>query len=199
MSKQLEAWTAFVSNLSPKAKASLDPTAEEDVYLTPTTVAQIPASTEDDNDAYTRFIAKLSPTAKSQLVEPVLVVGPKENVKAGASRWGLVETLDGEWSKLRVFRSAEALVKRLQQLEGKDVVAWCFYGLALPVTKGPQRYLQLPDGQFMQIPLYAGGPATILPTEALGNIIFEETGFLGPPELAETGLPELVEAEESDS
>ena len=65
-------------------------------------------------------------------------------------------------------------------------MVWCFYGVPLRFTVGPQRYLMMPDqNTALSIPLVKGAKlvradADLIPLE------WQEDGFVGPPYLANT-------------
>lgn len=101
-------------------------------------------------------------------------------------RYLLLECPSGEFPKLRSFRTPEKLVARLAKLAGQDVVAYIFFGVHLPFTVGPQRYLHLPDGQhLLAIPFPPGAlPETV--EAATVAMELQDDHFLGPPELAQT-------------
>lgn len=99
-------------------------------------------------------------------------------------RYACVESDNGEFAKLRVFRSADALARYLAAAEGRDTVVWCFYGVPLRFTQGPTRYLFLPDGRTaLTIPSSPDQPAIPVPADSVTTPI-QDDGFLGPPYLA---------------
>ncbi len=111
---------------------------------------------------------------------------PDEVCREAAKRFGAVVCENGEFAKLIMFRDADALVRYLGEAEGEDKVVWCFHGMPLRFTVGPQRYLMLPDGlTAVSIPVTKG--AKILRVEAdLISTDFQEDGFVGPAYLATT-------------
>lgn len=179
MSKKNEAWEALLAELSPEARAGFT--------RTPKLLADPPPPVEDEETtAFRQFCEELSPEARVAFTRKTdAPVEPQ--VDEANARWGVVESTDGEWAQMRLFKSAEALARRVQQLEGTDTVVWCFYGIALPVTKGPQRYIVMPGGtQLIQVPVFEGGPTKVVDADLLGSVVFEEAGYVGPPELAES-------------
>lgn len=180
MSKKNEAWEAMLAKLSKPARAAM---SSSDNPLVPV-VPQV--EQDDDGDAYQAFLAKLSPTARAAYAAKTPEPQPAAGVEEASPRWGIVEATDGEWAKMRLFKTAEALAKRVQELEGTDTVVWCFYGLPLPLSKGPQRYLTMPSGkQLMQVPLYEGAPTKLVDADLLPHLEAEEAGYVGPRELSE--------------
>lgn len=163
----------------------------------PLAVPQPPEEYDDEGDAEGRaFLASVPESTRLALLGGPPAPPLEAAVDNAIPRYGVVESTDGEWAQMRTFKNAEGLARRLQQLEGTDTVVWCFYGVALPVTKGPQRYLDLPGGrQKIQIPMYEGGPCRVVDADLLGKLPVEEAGFVGPPELA-TAMPaeQLVKA-----
>lgn len=146
---------------------------------------------EDEGDAEGRaFLASLPAASREALTGlPTLPPPPEVRLDKAVPKYAVVESPDGEWAQLRTFKNAEGLARRLQQLEGTDTVVWCFYGVGLKLTKGPQRYLELPGGrQLIQVPMYEGGPSQVIDADRLGKLVVEEAGYIGPPELA-TAMP----------
>ncbi len=186
MSKKIDAWEVFLADLSPGARAAMD-----NFERNPLAPPRPPAPPEDDDsDAYDRFLADLSPGARAAFGGAAPEPPPGSEASTSEARWCVVESPDGEWAQLRAFRNPEGLARRLQQLEGQDTVVWCFYGVPLKLTKGPQRLLTMPGGrQMVQIPVFEGGPVRLVDAEAAGKVAFLETGYVGPPELAEANQP----------
>ncbi len=184
MSKPNEAWDTFKASLSQAACADL--TANNANPLLPQTPTRDYA--DEDGETYDRFLGALTSSAQAAMRAQVREAEPSVEIAETAIRFGIVECPDGGWGQMRMFKNAEGLARRLQQLEGTDTIVWCFYGIPLPLTKGPQRYLSMPNGvQMIEVPMYEGKPVKLVNIDTLGNIEFEEQGFVGPPELAETG------------
>jgi hypothetical protein len=59
----------------------------------------------------------------------------------------MVVMQDGEYPTLEIFPNIDALTKRMRALEGKDVNVFPFFGIPVPFTAGPHRFLELPGGQ----------------------------------------------------
>lgn len=190
--KKSEAAEVFMASLSPKARAKL-------CSVNTFAPAPTPESVDDDDETYGRaFVGTLSKAARSALfkgaveTQPERTVTPKMDAKGGP-KYCLVESEDGEWPKLHVFKTAEAMARRLHEMEGKDVVAWAFYGVPLAITEGPQRYVVLPGNSAVSVPMFDGGPCKVVDTDSLDNLTIEEAGYLGPPELR-TAMPTAAEA-----
>lgn len=109
---------------------------------------------------------------------------PEEVCKEAEKRFGAVVSESGEFAQLIMFRDADSLAKYLGAAEGDDKVVWCFHGVPLRFTVGPQRYLMMPDGlTAASVPVTPG--AKILRVEAdLIGTDFQEDGFVGPAHLA---------------
>lgn len=147
----------------------------------------------EEHDDFASYRDSLSSDTLRQLDE--LVPAAQDTVPdpdANAACFGMVEAENGEWAKMRLFRDVEALAHRLAEQEGKDIVVWCFYGIPLKLSRGPQRYLMLPDGRnAVKIPMGCVGPVEFVDGGFLDSFEMQEDGFIGPPQLAEGSLPDL--------
>lgn len=143
---------------------------------------------DEAEDAFDAFVGSLPGQARAAITVPP-PADPERPGPDDVARFALVETTDGEWSKLRVFKTAEGLARRIGALEGTDTVVVPFFGLPLKITRGPQRYLTLPNGQAVQIPLYDGAPARVIPADLMPEVPIQEDGFIGPIELSEGQAP----------
>ena len=153
-----------------------------------------PCDTEE-HDAYHRFRALLTAGAREWLDSTVQEDGQllAANTDVSVVHFGLVESPDGEWLTTRLFTTAEALAKRLGQLEGTDTVVQGFVGLPLHITKGPQRYLLIPGAEkAIMIPMYEGGPCRHVSADVLDGLELQDDGFLGPKELIDTMVVEKL-------
>lgn len=172
----VDPWATWLATLSPAAQAQITGAAR------PATVG------DDDQQAFTAWEASLTEEARAALRGPVAVgtaTPPPKDL-----RLSLMEFHDGQLPVLRVYSSAAALARRLQALQDQDVAVIPFYGKPLKFTKGPQRYLQLPDGDnVIMIPLVKGGPTTILEADLLNDPVYQEDWYIGPAELAYTTGP----------
>lgn len=184
--KKSEAGEVFLGTLTKRARAAMERSAAGPLMCPPE-----PEPVDDDAElAGAAFVKTLTKAARSKLEAMPAAPPPEAAVAAGGvPRYAVVECPDGEWAQLRTFKNYEGLARRLQQLEGTDTVVWCFYGVPLSITKGPQRYLELPGGtQKVLIPMFAGGPCRLVDADLLGKLAVQEDGYIGPPELA-TALP----------
>lgn len=187
--KQESGWQLFLDMLTPAARSAIQ--HKEPAKLPTPVEHKVPT---DENDQFAAFRSSLMPSTRERVdglvsderIEPV-DIEPDTN----AARYCLVEGPDGEWSSVRVFKTPEGLARRIGSMEGQDMVVWAFFGIPLRITKGPQRYLLLPDGQqAITIPLYDGGPVQFVDADLLSEREIQEDGFVGRPELAVGRMPE---------
>lgn len=183
-------WAEFLQTVTPQTKARLIAAAK---VVRPLDTPPPETLRGEDHDDYASFYASLSPVAAEQVggmtAKAVDAEPPPEVTEA---RYGIVECPDGEWAQIKLFKTVEGLANRFSNLEGLDVVAWVFYGVPLQFTKGPQRYLRLPDGRHaVKLPTYGNGPHEIVDVIEMENIDPQEDGFLGPPQLTEGMLPDI--------
>lgn len=182
LKKKIDRWNKWAATLPPETQSQLDGLRQP--WEKPK-----PPETGDNE-----FFASLPAETRNALQgRPV---SPPVNADMGEVLFGLVECRDGEYPLMRIFRRAEDLARHLGTLEGEDVAVWAYYGIAMPFTAGPMRYLYLPDNQHaLTVPTYEGGPVRKVRTDIL-SLAMQEDGFLGPPELAEihgvTSLPDAV-------
>lgn len=152
-----------------------------------------------------RLTGDLSPMADSGFSETTAILTPGAATKLQdlaehqlppaeqPPLYCLVECPSGEWPMLKTYKKAEALARRLSELQKTDTVAWAFYGTPLPFTRLPHRYLRLPGNrQVVSIPADAKTLPQRLPVITLPELEDQSDGFIGPPELAET--PESAES-----
>jgi hypothetical protein len=59
----------------------------------------------------------------------------------------LVVVPDGDAPTLEIFPDIASLARRLRSLEGQEFSVFPFFGIPMPFTAGPDRFLQLPEGQ----------------------------------------------------
>ena len=153
-----QTWDAWFNSLSGTTKV-----AAELPYLSPGNPQPTTKVTNDDEQNFKNNFGKLSSFARGIIQEETAAEMPVGDVTPNASAFGywIVECVDGEVPKIKGVKSPTALAKYLSSAEGKDVYVFPFFGIALPVTQGPQRYLYLPDG------------ATALTIPAKGNGVTE--------------------------
>lgn len=184
MSKRNESWDLVVDGLTPSTRRAL-----QRVQAGPLSAVPPPADTDDDEDAYVTVTSRLTPKTRAAVAAATslpVVIERNPQAEETMARFGMVTCPDGEWPTMSLFRDAEQLARRIGELQNTDTVVWAFYGLPLPVTEGPQRYLGLPGGmQMIQIPLFANGPAEVVRVTEVTTRI-EQHGYLGPPEMAQS-------------
>lgn len=176
--KSVEAWAEFAASLPAKVRNALE---AKDAPQ-----ASVPLGGPDEEEGvaeYAEFLKSLPATVQAALTKQADPSDLPKAKKAADDVYGVVESPDGEWPQMRVFKTPEGLARRLAALQDKDVTALCFRGQPAQITKGPQRYLVFADFA-VRIPLYEEGPAQIVPREVVDGLDVEELGFLGPPELA---------------
>jgi hypothetical protein len=89
-----------------------------------------------------------SSTAKSSKSQSgTKPVAEPKHPKVNKAEWCMVVAQDGEYPTLEIFPDIDALTKRMRALEGKDANVFPFFGVPVPFTTGPNRFLELPDGQ----------------------------------------------------
>ncbi len=107
------------------------------------------------------------------------------------------EVPDGGWPVMRVYKTADGLAQRLGVLEGEDVAVCLVYGVPLQFTKGPPRYLLLPDHEHA-ISIPEGkrrGRTQVVDVDLLSKLEMQDDFYIGPPELAEAfKMPEKLQA-----
>lgn len=181
--KSAQAWQQFLGMLTPTTRSAVQE-LEPRSPLMPETPVSV---TDEETDNYRAFRNTLSAHASGQLEEMAVVPADEEVIEPDEKlvRYCLVECPDGDWSMVRMFKQPEGLARRIGQLEGEDMVVWAMYGIPLRITKGPQRYLMLPDGQTaLTIPVIEGGPVKQVDADLLDSLELQDDGYIGPPELA---------------
>jgi hypothetical protein len=125
----------------------------------------------------------LSAQARDEVDTMVMTEPTVESPDAAAGRFVLIECADGDFPVATLHQTAEALARKVGSLEGKDTVIWCVYGIVMPITEGPQRYLFLQDGRTaLQIPPYEGAPLRRVDLDLLTGLTIQEDGYIGPPD-----------------
>ena len=181
--KSVQAWQQFLSMLTPSTKRAV----QEFKPRTPLAPEQPVIIPDEETDSYRAFRSTLSAFASGQLDELTTAPAQEEAVELNEklARYCLIECPDGDWSMIRMFKSPEGLARRIGQLEGEDTVVWAVFGIPLRITKGPQRYLLLPDGQTaLTVPVIEGGPVKQVDADLLDSLELQDDGYIGPPELA---------------
>lgn len=160
-----QAWTDWFSSLSSVAKV-----AAELPYKPNTGISPVVKVTNADEQSFKNNLDMLSEFTRTLLQEENATEMPVGDVAPNPEAFGywIVECVDGEAPKIKKVQSSTALSKYLSSAEGKDVYVFPFYGTALPVTQGPQRYLYLPDGATaITIPVAKNGRVEEVDSEVL--------------------------------
>lgn len=118
--------------------------------------------------------------------------------------WCLCEQPDGDFPKVRLFKTSEGLARYMAKLEGEDVSVWPFYGVPLRFTKpdaSGQRFLLLP-GEEKALLLAARGPVDKIDADLL-DLEDEEKkiqldGWIGDPCLAEEAVGSYLQGDEEN-
>lgn len=182
---KLDPWMSFLLTTTPSTKAALAETLKVPLLL------EEPAQRLEGEEHldFADYRDLLTPKTLEH-VDALVQSAEELQPDATAGRFGLVETRGGEWGVMRLFKSLNGLASRIAALEGQDVVVHAFYGIPLPLTKGPQRYIFAPDGlTAMMIPMYVNGPVQVVEADLVSAIDRQEDGFVGPPALAEGRFP----------
>jgi hypothetical protein len=158
----------------------------QELPLAPPADAPLPQEACD----YREFRESLPPDAREMLDSMVVMEEPPD--EGLAPRWCLCEAPEGEFSRVRLFKTAEDLVRYMGKLEGQEVSAWVFYGQALRFTKAHpicgRRLLLLPgEKEAVGIPAIPNEPLLTMSAQQIpDDVAFQENGWLGQPELAES-------------
>ncbi len=177
---------AFLATLTSSARRVL--TVEP---LQPRDTSSVASDDETEGSA---FAATLTSAARKALQASGKTPDPSPKAEdLAAPSYCLIEANDGEWPIMRSFNNVKQLAARIRELEGRDVVVWAFYGVLLPLSAGPERYILLPGDKAVSVPLFDGGPVKIVDVATLDGITMEPSGYLGPIELR-TAMPTLDEA-----
>jgi hypothetical protein len=175
--KSVEAWEKWLGTLSPEAQAALagEQQALQDV--------------DDAAEAYAAWRDTLSSPARRAVDS--LVSQPPEpetNTSKDLACFCAVEVSNnGDWPSLRLFKLASSVVKHMAALEGTDTSLFVFYGVRMPYTKGPRRYLLLPDHTTaLSVPVMEGEAPVQVDFASLDNVEVQEDNYLGCKGLSET-------------
>jgi hypothetical protein len=110
--------------------------------------------------------------------------------KVTKPEWCMFVCPFGEFPSLVIYTSLEAMAKRLRTLEGQDMAVFPFYGVPVPFTRGPCRFLRLPDGQLR--PLFDLSAFGTFVANPLSEPPIDSTYYLGPEELSDVAPPSAV-------
>ena len=106
--------------------------------------------------------------------------------------WCVVESPEGDFPRIRVFKSLEGLVRYFAKQEGKETSLWPFVGTPMRFTRrsNPKdgadevRYLILPgETEAVAIPQSLREPLSFFSADlVLDGCELEDTGWVGPPD-----------------
>jgi hypothetical protein len=98
----------------------------------------------------------------------------------------LVVAHDGDWPTLDIFSDVESLARRIRSLEGQQVNAFPFFGIPVPFTRGPDRFLQLPSGvphpvfELSRYGKFVPDPQAMLPVDPSYSLAADERQGTAP-------------------
>lgn len=173
--RQLEAQTfkAFLKNLASKSPPS----------------PPSPASDESERDYQSWF--QLLPSSRRQslkrLEKPPQPSGPslqKELEQQGA-KWHLVVDGDIDGPVTLVFDDPEEIPRQLAEYEGQDIYVFCYYGLQVPFSQAPWRYVFTPDGRILEYDEKYNRVRQLHVSEIAEGVELQKDGFMGSDELVE--------------
>jgi hypothetical protein len=144
-------------------------------------MAQVPTPAEKQSASSTAKSSKSQAGTKS-------VAAPK-HPQVDQAEWCLVVVPDGEYPTLEILPNIDALTKRMLALEGQDVSVFPIFGVPAPFTAGPNRFLELPDGQPHPVFEFSGY-GTLVPNPS-ATVRIDPTYFLGPNRLRD-GFPKTA-------
>lgn len=178
--KHLARFQRFQQTLDPASQCQLDG------------LVTLASAAESDPREIEAFRSGL-PESVTVALDHVGLEGMPAAVEKNGSGYCLIEAPDGEFPALRMFYTLEGLVERLTKLVGQDVVAYPFFGTPLPISKGPDRFLLLPNDKAVAITKQQH--RVDLSEE---DVEVEESGYLGPGALS-IPAPSYVDDESDES
>ena len=177
--KAAQTWEYFLASLPSSVSKALTVGSAPMVMPTDAEVMGDEAS-----DRYAAFLETLPQTAQEQLRQKTPLPPPETRADPRTAQFMMLECPDSSWPVVKTFKSAEAMAKRISELEGTDTVVVPLYGLMMQITKGPQRYLFLPGRkQAIQVPMYKGGPLKSVAADLLTSLELQKDGYLGPEQI----------------
>lgn len=149
---------------------------------------------EEESEAYAEWLGTLGEDVQEALANCAQQVDecwrgglPTKN----GMRYGLIECLAENRPVMRIFPDPFLLVRRLVELDGQDVTVWMFYGVPLPLTKGPLRYLLLPGAEYA-LPVVEQAVTTPVRIDTVAHLEVESEGYLGPAYLIASGPAAVI-------
>jgi len=105
------------------------------------------------------------------------VAAPKHPVVT-KPEYCLILVRDGDWPVLEICADIESLTKRMRTLEGEHANAFPFLGIPIPYTRGPSRFIQLPNGE--PYPVFDCSEIGTFVPKPSAKLPIDMTYFLGP-------------------
>jgi hypothetical protein len=110
--------------------------------------------------------------------------------KVTKPEWCLLVFPEAQYPTLVIYPSLEAMAARLRTLVGRNMAVFPFYGIPVPFTQGPYRFLCLPNGQLHPLcDLSAYGTFIANP---LKQPPIDCTYYLGAEDLSDLDPPSVV-------
>jgi hypothetical protein len=208
--------TSETKSPKPKRKKSKGTPWERALSRLPADVRERLQSSEAENDSltpeeleYQQVRAKLPAPVQEAIDATTGAAEVEDDADAPDLRWVICEQPEGEFPKIRMFETAEALVRHLGELDGTETAVWPLYGIPLRFTlaygKTKDRYLFLPGEQTaLRIPKSAREAVERIDADLLSSMEWQDDGWMGDPALAESVSEEyytgskLKQAEEDD-
>lgn len=164
-----ERWATWLSTLSPEARAAID----HGSLVSEETQAVL---------EFGRWLSTLSEPARAICARKAPVVETHDVSETHLPRFGVVSCMDGELPVIKIYSTVDLVARRLGELEGQDSWAWAFYGVWLPFTEGPRRYLLVPsDGYALTIPTPQAPGVKRFALDLLGDKTkIQSDSYLGP-------------------
>ena len=108
----------------------------------------------------------------------------------GEPRFCLCEMPEGEFPRVKIFKSAEAMVRYIGQVEGQELSVWPFYGIPLRMTKSDAksslRYVYMPgELEAAIVPKSKREKYEMVDSELIDHLDYQDDGWLGDPAVAE--------------
>ncbi len=177
-----ERWHQLVGKLSPASQAALS--------------GQVDTRNEEAR-TYDKLLEGLSTDAREALTPSNrmadIVVQPDAPADRHAN-YVLIEQIEGDWIKLKVYKKPQDMVKRIDDLEksNPDSCVFALYGMHLPITKSPDRMLILPNDTVLRV------KTGKFVRSIDGPLRIQDDGFLGPDDMAVVEKPHNEDDETED-
>lgn len=172
---EVKMWDSWVGTLTPEAQSAIRDKGDGPLAA--------PEDGPDDEEMAADFAAfrkTLTPAALEDLDDAVDAEVHERTEISTMPRYCMVIAPDGELPSAVLYKTVEGLVRKIGELDGQDVAVWAFYGILLPITKGPQRYVLVQDGQSaVQVPMHPKAKIVRQALDLIDGLAVEEDGYLG--------------------